>query len=84
MKIEVRVAYDRRSGSPFRHYRAEDFNLSTSPIRIQHSGASVEVVESNLLRINPLEGEFEIIVTGFDRNRDIFISSRQVVVQCQD
>ncbi len=41
------------------------------------------MVESNLLRISPQDGEFEIIVTGFDRNRDLFLSSRQVVVQCQ-
>ncbi len=72
-RIEVRMAYDRRQGSPLRRYSATDFQLSEAPICIESSGTKTEIGGPNLLILTPEAGRFEVIVTGFDINRDLYV-----------
>ena len=79
-RIDVLVAYDRRSGSPLRKYSTTDFRLDQRPIEIEAHGAEVTIPEPNRLIVAPTNDAFEVIVTGFDENRDLFLQSRM----CQD
>ena len=75
-RIEVLVAYDRRNGSPLRKYSVTDFRLDQRPVAIEAHGAEISISEPNRLIVMPTEDVFEIIVTGFDENRDLFLQSR--------
>lgn len=74
--IEVRVAYDRRNGSPLRKYAAEDFHLAHRPIHIDAAGASAEVLDGNQMLLHINDSAFDVAVTGFDVNRDLYIDVR--------
>ncbi len=74
--IEILVAYDRRSGSALRKYSTTDFHLSQAPVSIEAHGAYFEIAEPNLLVVYPDSQSFEVIVTGFDKNRDLFLQAR--------
>jgi hypothetical protein len=74
--IEVLIAYDRRSGSALRKYSITDFQLDHEPIRIQAEGVHVEIPEPNRLVVYPEQDSFEVVVTGFDPNRDLFLQAR--------
>lgn len=72
----VQVAYDRRSGSALRRYSPADFQLDVAPIRIAAHGAETEIVAPNVMHLRPFLSEFEVTVTGFDVNRDLFLSTQ--------
>ena len=76
-RIEVKVAYDRRNGSPLRKYSSEDFTLDQRPIEITADGADVEVLAGNQMAINVTDDAFDVAVTGFDLNRDLYLDVRQ-------
>lgn len=76
-ELRVAIAYDVLSGSPWKQYEPADFDL-THPeqcgIRITDGGAAeYEVLEPNRLLILIGGPEFEIHITGFDRNRDLIV-----------
>lgn len=75
--IEVLVAYDRRSGSPLLNYSSTDFELAQAPIHIETHGAVIEIPEPNRLIVYPENEIFNVTVTGFDRNRDLFLQARK-------
>ena len=75
--IEVKVAYDRRNGSPLRKYSAEDFDLAMEPIEINATGADIEFLAGNQMRIDVEDDAFDVAVTGFDVNRDLYLDVRQ-------
>ena len=74
--IEILVAYDRRGGSPLRKYSITDFQLDAAPVQIAADGAVFDVVAPNRLVVYPQAERFEVIVTGFDNNRDLFLQAR--------
>ncbi|MBL8818282.1 MAG: hypothetical protein JNL58_19800 [Planctomyces sp.] len=78
-EIEIRIAYDRRSGSALRNFRPEDFQLSSSPIHLESRSARITILDMNVMRIQPEQVDFEVIVSGFDLNRDLFLTSRIMV-----
>ena len=73
--LDVFVAYDRRGGSPLRKYVATDFQLNQDPIVIKSHNAIVQVLEPNHLVIYPQRNDFDVVVTGFDVNRDLFLKA---------
>ena len=81
-RARVTVAYDNGSSNAFRKYDAADFRLDHSPIRLLSENADIQVDSdaANILWITPEEADFQIEVTGFDKNRDIIIKtwSREV------
>lgn len=74
--IDVLVAYDRRTGSPLKKYSTTDFRLDAEPLQIESTGARTEVAEPNRLIVYPVDVHFDVVVTGFDRNRDLFLQAR--------
>lgn len=77
--LDVFVAYDRRGGSPLRKYVATDFQLNQDPIVIKSHNAIVQVLEPNHLVIYPQRNDFDVVVTGFDVNRDLFLKAHPMV-----
>lgn len=74
--IEILVAYDRRSGSALRKYSTTDFQLDQAPVQIDAHGAHIEIPEPNRLIVYPDAESFDVTVTGFDKNRDLFLQAR--------
>ena len=74
--IEILVAYDRRGGSPLRKYSITDFQLDAAPVQIDADGAVFDIVAPNRLIVYPQAERFEVVVTGFDNNRDLFLHAR--------
>ncbi len=72
--VEMHVAYDVRRGSPLKRYRNDDFQLNEAPISYKYKGVEViEAAENRMvIRISDPE-DFYITVTGFDRNRQVYV-----------
>jgi len=75
--LDVFVAYDRRGGSPLRKYTTTDFRLDQQPVSIKTRNAIVQILEGNHLVIYPQKSDFDVVVTGFDLNRDLFVQAKQ-------
>lgn len=75
MRVEVRVAYDVRRGSALGRYNISDFRLDQAPIKIKKpsKGWKLIKVKENMILMDVLKDDFELIVTGFDENRDLYI-----------
>jgi len=72
-EIDIEVAYDVRQGNPFNRYSLLDFELNKSPIRVSAKGLKASVSKPNVIRITLEERDFQLLVTGFDPNRDLKI-----------
>ena len=77
-QIEIQIAYDRRSGNPLRNFNVTDFQLDHSPINIQSERATWKAEAANTLKITPEGPNFEVTVSGFDPNRDLFVKARSL------
>lgn len=71
--LEIRVAYDRRRGSPLNKYDPADFELGKRPIEVTTQGLDIMERDGNRLRVRVVDAEFAVTVTGFDENRDLFV-----------
>ena len=72
-EIDIEVAYDVRQGNPFNRYSQFDFELNKPPIRVSGKGLKVSISKSNMIHIVLEERSFQLLVTGFDPNRDLKI-----------
>ena len=75
--IDIRVAYDVRRGNPLRKYDQADFDLRRSPIKydMQMSGVSIKSASANRMLVAVERAEFNLEVTGFDPNRDLYVKA---------
>ena len=74
--IDVKVAYDRRNGNPLRRYSEADFQFGDAQLEITNHSARVEVLSGNEIRLHIEDQDFDIAVTGFDANRDLYLDVR--------
>ncbi|MEZ6127292.1 MAG: hypothetical protein R3C59_01255 [Planctomycetaceae bacterium] len=74
--IQVKVAYDRRNGNPLRKYVGQDFDLAHDPIQIVADGADIQFQAGNEMLIHVRDDAFDVAVTGFDANRDLYLDVR--------
>ena len=77
-QVAIRVAYaDNSPGirSALRRHTADDFQLGQRPIQYRLGGAEVIELTDNLMVVRVLNPEFNVTVTGFDRNRDIVVDA---------
>ncbi|TVQ32368.1 MAG: hypothetical protein EA376_05730 [Phycisphaeraceae bacterium] len=76
-RLRVAMAYDVLSGSPWKQYEPADFDLTRrdrNGIQIAASGdVEFKVADSNQIHLKLTGPEFELYVTGFDRNRDLIV-----------
>ena len=72
--MSLKLGYDVPRGNPIKSYQELDFNVTKSPIKIEASGVYFTKKEKNELEFE-IENEthFEIILTGFDEKRDLFL-----------
>jgi len=75
--IAIRVAYDVRRGNPLRKYHQADFDLSRSPIKydMEMCGVSVKSASANRMLVAVDHAEFNLEVTGFDPDRDLYVKA---------
>lgn len=74
-EIAIEMAYDVREGNPFKKYRPYDFDLSKPPIRISFKGLKPAILKPNVLQLVLEQSDFQLLVTGFDPNRDLKIKT---------
>jgi hypothetical protein len=72
-EIDIEVAYDVRQGNPFHRYSQFDFELNKPPIRVSAKSLKASISKSNIIHIVLEERGFQLLVTGFDPNRDLKI-----------
>lgn len=72
--VQIKLGYDVRRGNPFSNYQELDFDVSKLPIHVQSSGVYFTKKEKNIIEFE-IEDKlnFEIILTGFDINRDLLL-----------
>jgi hypothetical protein len=74
--IRVKLGYDVPRGNPIKNYQELDFDLSKSPIMINHKGVKITKKEKNELEFEIDDSHyFEIALTGFDEKRDLFLKT---------
>lgn len=67
----VLAAYEVRRGNPFRQYHRLDFDLARAPIEMKGRHVRVSLCRDNCLVLEPVQGDFELTVRGFDPHRDL-------------
>jgi len=79
-QLRVLVAYDLRKGNPLKKYNPSDFEIEKSPIKYKDSqrGITVINVEENQIQFEVTHSDFQLIVNGFDENRDLFVKVEEV------
>lgn len=74
--IRIRVAYDRRQGNPFAHWRVEDFDLISPAFSVEIEGGTLDVRKGNQLVVSVANTDnFSLQVRGFDENRDLRVDT---------
>ena len=73
--ITVWMAYELRTGNPFKKYTPLDFDVGQPPIDIRVSGAVLLLHKHNVIQIEVQKGNFKLTVTGFDANRDLRVKT---------
>jgi hypothetical protein len=75
--IDIRVAYDVRRGNPLRRYHSADFDLDRAPIECdrQFNGGRVVSASGNRMLVALESSPFQVDVTGFDPDRDLYVKA---------
>lgn len=71
--IRVRTAYDVLRGNPFAKHDPLDFDFTKGDIVITCRGATVKPQSANILVADVGDPDFEIVVEGFDLQRDLIV-----------
>ena len=73
-RVHLHMAYRVRKKNPLRKYDPADFDVARRPIVITcDGGASVLAASRNTIDVAVTARPFSVQVTGFDRNRDLFV-----------
>ena len=73
--ITIWMAYEVRTGNPFKKYTPLDFDVSQPPLFIEVSGAKLLLNKHNAIEIEVQQGDFKLAITGFDMHRDLRIKT---------
>jgi len=73
--LEIRVGYDVRNGNPVKRYHPADFDVSAPPIRSNEGcrGVTVVTANENIFLIKIEDPDFNFNVTGFAKERDLYV-----------
>jgi hypothetical protein len=74
--ITIWIAYEVRSGNPFKKYTALDFDVSQEPIQTKIDGARLMLCKENTIQIEVTHSYFRLVVAGFDTRRDLRVRTR--------
>lgn len=73
--VTVWMAYEVRSGNPFKKYTRLDFDVSQKPIQIEIDGGKLLLCKDNAIQIEVLKANFKLAVVGFDPHRDLRVKT---------
>jgi hypothetical protein len=74
--MHLKLGYDVPRGNPIKNYQELDFDIAKAPIKIKERGVNLIKHEKNELEFEIRdEHDFEIILTGFDVKRDLFVKT---------
>jgi len=73
--ITVWMAYEVRSGNPFKKYTTLDFDVGQAPVQIYPEGCRLLLAKQNAVQVEVLRGDFKLTVTGFDPHRDLRVKT---------
>jgi hypothetical protein len=65
------MAYEVRSGNPFKKYTPLDFEVSRDPIHVRAEGVKLMLCRENTIVIEVVRPDFNLTVNGFDTRRDL-------------
>ena len=78
--LTVLMAYDNGQSNPLRKYHPADFQLEEEGgLTIESVGLEITKYEGNRVEADMIADEFELVVTGFDENRDLYVDVRPAV-----
>jgi len=70
----IEVAYNVRRGSALKNYHKFDFELGKHGVKVESTGCTT-TCNSNRIDVEVTSPDFEVRVTGFDENRDLFVKA---------
>jgi len=73
--ITVWLAYEVRTGNPFKKYTPLDFDVSLPPLSVRVTGAQLLLSKHNVIQIEVQQGNFKLTVAGFDTKRDLRVKT---------
>jgi hypothetical protein len=73
--VSIQMAYEVRSGNPFKKYTPLDFDVAAPPIQIALDGARILLNKHNVIHFEVQKVNFRVSVTGFDMHRDLRIKT---------
>jgi len=71
--IEIVTAYNTTRGNPLKRYHPLDFNYGNGDLKIEKFGLKTIEMNNNRLLFEVTKDDFDLIVTGFDKNRDLYV-----------
>jgi hypothetical protein len=69
--VTIWMAYEVRSGNPFKKYTPLDFEVSRDPIHVRAEGVKLMLCRENTIVIEVVRPDFNLTVNGFDTRRDL-------------
>lgn len=72
-RLRILAAYEVLRGDAFRRYSPLDFDMDSREITVQTRGVQISARRENELELQIREPEIDVVVTGFDENRDLRI-----------
>lgn len=73
--ITLWMAYEVRSGNPFKKYTSLDFDVSQEPIQIKADGVKLMLCKECTIQIEVIRSDFKLTVIGFDTHRDLRVKT---------
>jgi hypothetical protein len=73
VSVKVEFAYNVRKGSPFKKYMPSDFSLENDSLTMECENVTIVSKYGNVLEFEIGNAEFNVILSGFDENRDLVV-----------
>ena len=78
MTMRVQVAYDVAQGKPLSEFDPLDFDITKSDIKVRTSKVEYTPIAANEFKFVVHEPGFQVALSGFDENRDLFVYERKL------
>jgi len=73
-QAEIMVAYDVAEGNPFEKWKLFDFSFKEVSIKGKGTRENKYTILNNKLSFEIVDPDFNIVITGFDRKRDLIVN----------
>jgi hypothetical protein len=84
-RIRLKAAYDTRKDNPLNSWSVYDFELIKPPLTAESAGVTLlPQPKGNELVVYVAEREFQLVVSGFDTTRDLFVDAKTMRGETDD